>query len=213
MAIHIIKDLLPKAVATLAQPTKARAPSTEVLAKFEAFRGLGDPELEEMKAKSAQFVQDMLDDLPPRWLSLLGTSGAGKTMLARRIANIFRDHLDFTVIKADADQVVRRRGGFISWNKLATALREQDYRMFDDVARDWFVVVDDIGSEHASAFINAKLFEFCARRENKWTVFTGNLSLDQVGERFDTRIASRMIRHGSVVCDVEVPDFNTRSME
>lgn len=89
-------------------------------------------------------------------------------------------------------------------------MREGEYRVLDDLCQLSFLVVDDIGAEHGSAFINSKLYDLCARRETKWTVFTGNLSLSDIEQQIDARIASRMIRNGSVVVDVNVPDFNLR---
>lgn len=41
-------------------------------------------------------------------------------------------------------------------------------------------------------------------------LFTANLSLSDIEQRIDTRVASRMIRNGSTVVDVNVPDFNLR---
>jgi DNA replication protein DnaC len=212
-----MKDLLPKAVETLAQPTKANPPSTEVLDALKAFKTVvpddqdwvAEPQLVQMKNAAAQFMQDMLDDQNPHWLSFLGPSGAGKTMLARIIASIYRKKLDGGIIEENPTRIVRRHGGFVTWAKLVGELREKEYRMFDDICADWFVCLDDIGSEQATPFTNSKLYDFCARREKKWTVFTANLSLEQVSAR-ETRIASRMIRHGSVVCDVDLPDWNTR---
>jgi DNA replication protein DnaC len=106
--------------------------------------------------------------------------------------------------------ILRRRGGFVPWRKLATCLRESDYRMVRDVANDWFVCCDDLGSEYMTPFTRSGLVEFATLREGKWTVFTANLTLEQIGMTFDPRIASRLIRHGSVVLDVDVEDFNTR---
>lgn len=110
-------------------------------------------------------------------------------------------------------RIIRFRGDYVSWGTLARQLREGEYRILDDLCHLNFLVVDDIGAEYGTDFINSKLYELCSRRENKWTVFTANLSLSDIEQRIDTRVASRMIRNGSVVVDVDVTDFNLRKPE
>lgn len=192
-----------------------------MLERCDAFLTFDDPELERMKAAAESFVDDMRYGEPPRWVSFLGSSGAGKTMLAKWIKSIFKRDLDWKVdwpatektktASQPFGRIIRHRGGYQTWAGIARNLREQEYRMFDDLCALTFLVVDDIGAEHGSDFINSKLYELCSRRENKWTVFTGNLSLGDIEQRIDSRIASRMIRHGSVVVDVNVQDFNLRT--
>lgn len=173
-----------------------------------------------MKAAAEQFVAKMLSGKAKHWLSLLGTSGAGKTMLAKWINSVFKQHLDWKIdwpatekTKSPSQprgRIIRDRGDFVSWAKIARLMREGEYRVLDDLCQLSFLVVDDVGAEHGTTFIDSKLYELCSRRENKWTVFTANLSLADIESRIDARIASRMIRHGSVVVDVTVPDFNLR---
>lgn len=182
---------------------------------------MDDIQLVRMKAAAERFALEMLGHMAPRWLSLLGTSGAGKTMLAKWIKGVFKEHLDWQIIWPATEQtktestphgrIIRHRGGYQTWAGIARDLREQEYRKFDDLCALTFLVVDDIGAEHGSTFINSKLYELCSRRENKWTVFTGNLSLSDIEQTIDARVASRMIRHGSVVVDVDVPDWNMRN--
>lgn len=173
-----------------------------------------------MRTAAERFTLGMLCSRPPHWLSYLGTSGAGKTMLAKWIKGVFRQNLDWQIdwpateaTKTDSrphGRIMRHRGGYQTWANVARDLRNGEYRKFDDLCDLTFLVVDDIGAEHGSEFVNSKLYELCSRREQKWTVFTANLSLSDIEQRIDARIASRMIRHGSVVVDVNVPDFNLR---
>jgi DNA replication protein DnaC len=181
-----------------------------MLARFDSFQTLDDPQLTKMKLAAVEFAWHMVGKGSPRWLTLLGKSGAGKTMLARIVNRIFNYNLRGTVSYESSTIVQRYDGGFITWNKLATYLREGEFRVFDDICAHDFVVLDDIGSEHSTAFTNAKLFEFMNRSLGKWRVITGNLTLEQVGERLDVRIASRMIRDGNVVVDVDVKDWSLR---
>ena len=144
-----------------------------------------------MQLETARFITAYKRGYSPRWISLLGTSGAGKTMLAKEIWRICG-------------------GRFVTWTRVANMLREGEYRWFSDLMREHIVILDDIGSEYATPFIAAKLYEFLSERVGLWTVITCNLSLADIGNKLDVRIASRMLRGDSRVVDVEVPDFNLR---
>jgi DNA replication protein DnaC len=190
------------------------------LEKCQEFETFGDPQLELMKAAAESFLDDMRYGESPRWVSFLGSSGAGKTMLAKWIISIFKRDLDWKInwpaterTKTESQpygRIIRYRGGYQTWAGIARSMRDGDYRVLDDLCELTFLVIDDIGAEYGTDFINAKLYELLSRRERKWTVITGNLSLSDIEQRIDARIASRMIRHGSVVVDVNVPDFNLR---
>ena len=55
-----------------------------------------------------------------------------------------------------------------------------------------------------------KLYNLLNAREGKFTVITANLTLEDFNQQMDARIASRLIRNGSVVVDVIAEDFNMR---
>lgn len=218
-----IQNLLPKAAAELtAPPTNVESVSTTTLASFPGFKTLDDPVLQQMRDAAERFALEMLGHLPPRWISFLGSSGAGKTMLAKWINRVFKQNLDWKIdwpaterTKNESNphgRIIRDRGDFVSWAKIARLMREGEYRILDDLCQLTFLVIDDIGAEYGTDFINAKLYELLSRREHKWTVITGNLSLSDIEQRIDSRIASRMIRSGSVVIDVDVQDFNLRKV-
>lgn len=214
-----IKDIIPTAVEELVQPTKNDSDNTkgsarciELLEKaFEPFKTLDDPQLVKMKEAAANFAFKMLTSQKPHWLALLGTSGAGKTMLSKIIRDVFKTYLDGTIISETKTEIKRASGGFIRWRTLVQWAREGDYRAFEDVSQDYFVVVDDIGSEYPTDFTRSKMYELFDASECKWRVWTGNLTMSQIESQFDPRIASRMLRHGSVVVDVDLPDWNIRS--
>lgn len=163
-----------------------------------------------MRDEAIRFASDMLAGAEPRWLTLLGSCGAGKTMLARIISSIFRQNLYGKVEHENAERIIYYKGGFIRWSTMAQRLRDRDYDFFNDVCRHQFVAVDDIGSEQRTDFVIAKLFEFCNESEKRWRVITGNLSLEGIERELDPRISSRMIRHSSVVVDVDCQDYNLR---
>jgi DNA replication protein DnaC len=176
-----------------------------------------------MKTEAASFLDDMMNNREPRWLSLLGTSGAGKTMLAciigkwffrNRHAQINWPATERTKTEATPDgRIIRDRGGVINWgNAINNRMLKGDYDFLDDLRSYYFFTIDDIASEYERhrELSASKLYNVLEARLKKWTIITANLSLEQIGAKLDARIASRMIRGNSTVVDVEVQDFNLR---
>lgn len=216
-----IKTEVQKALETLALPTKGEATymqesenSTQLQASFST---LNDPNLKQMLDGAKRFCADMMRGENPHWLSFLGSTGAGKTHLAKQINSFFLRHLEGRLIPNQnlTRTQHRMRGGFVSWRRQSERLRNGDYDAMRGIREDYFVVLDDIGSEYKakSDFITAKLDEIIDSRLGKWTVITANLSLEQISEHLDVRIASRLLRGGSEVIDVDVPDYNLRDID
>lgn len=202
---------------------KADPVNTRAWERFNEFETFGDSQLEQMKREAVSFVDDMANDRQPRWLSFLGTSGAGKTMLAKIIWRIFRDtcymQIDWAASRRTQNEscphgrIIRYRGGFINWgNAINNRMLQGQYDFLEDMRDYSFFAIDDIASEYERhrELSASKLYNVLESRLKKWTVITANLSLDQIAASLDTRIASRMLRNESVVVDVNVPDFNLR---
>jgi DNA replication protein DnaC len=207
----------------LVQPMKVDPTNTEAWGKLESFQTLGDRQLEKMKRSAASFLDDMMCKRTPRWLSLLGTSGAGKTMLARLIWREwdirYQMEIDWEASKRTQSdsrpygELIRYRGGFINWgNAINNRMLKGDYDFLEDMRKYSFFAIDDIASEYERhrELSASKLYNVLEARLGKWTVITANLSLEQIGASLDTRIASRMLRNESMVVDVNVPDYNLR---
>ena len=184
-------------------------------AMFEPFKTLGDPALIAARSAAINFCISMGSARTPGyWLTLCGKSGIGKTMLAKLCARFFHRHLEmFVDERADPARERRlRKGGFKAWGDAITEMIGGDFTGLRNLRSDWFVVLDDIGTEHVRhrELATAKLYEVLNAREGLFTIITTNLSVQQVGEQMDTRIASRIIRHGAVVVDINAKDFNLR---
>jgi DNA replication protein DnaC len=182
---------------------------------FQPFKTCGDPALIEMKTAAMEFCLAMGSKFEPaRWLTLLGMSGTGKTMLAKLCAKFFNAHLTgFYDERFNPEKEIRyRAGGMRNWSKVMREMVEGDYTGLERLRGDWFVALDDIGAEYQRSreLSASKLYDVLNSREGLFTVITANLSQREIGEQIDPRIASRLMRHGGVVIEVKAKDFNLR---
>ena len=175
------------------------------------FETCGDDQLVRMRRAAAHFLADMVQGHPPRWLSLLGTSGAGKTFLADLIlAAVKRHKLSETEVSL-AGISYAGTVRMIFEVSLERMLQSREWGRFGDICNARFAVIDEIMGDLVPREISGpKLASLAERRLNRWTVFTANVGLQAIKEMRDARIASRMLRGGSEVIDVDVIDFNLR---
>lgn len=183
---------------------------------FEDFNDFGEPDLVSAREAAIQFVVDMSGGtVAPYWLTFLGNSGNGKTMLAKRISKWFRMKLrDLYDERFDGITEIRyRRGGFKSWEMVCDDMLNGDYSGIRDLSDDWFVCLDDIGTENARIrdLSISKLFQLFNRRLGLFTVVTANIDLEGINKRMDTRIASRLVRDGNIAIDVKAIDYALRN--
>jgi DNA replication protein DnaC len=170
------------------------------------FKTLGDPQLERMVQEAMRFEDEALKasvGRKPRWLSFCGPSGTGKTHIAsalfRCLGGAFHAHPS---LLSGAMK--------FTWPRLLPKLRNGEYHLLDDIRDCHLLFLDDFGTERPTEFALEKLYEIIESRNRKWTILTANLSVEQIGSKMDTRIASRLIRDGSIVVNVQAPDFNLR---
>ena len=197
-----IKEVTRAAVETLKQPTN------QSLMNMDAFKcpPLSDfdqefhPECGVAAIEVQRFVNACIED-QPTWLTLLGKSGVGKTMLARGISNYLRDEYRMEI-------------DFIRWITVCNYMREGNYGVFDWMAERRRLIIDDIGASHETPLSKAKICELAERRLGKPTIWTSNFLLENIASAIDARVASRMVRVGNRVVQFrECPDWGLHHYE
>lgn len=177
-------------------------------AKLAQFQTFNDPQLEGMLREATRFAAS-INYTAPYWLTLAGPSGNGKSHLVRAIWKQFMQQNRF-------DNSVKLHGNtgiWCDWRKFCNDIRCGQWDLAADLCDEWFVVLDDIATEHdPSGFIASKLDLIANARRQKWTLITVNLRLNEIAEKLDPRIASRMLRDNGVVYEINTTDYALRSM-
>ena len=147
-----------------------------------------------MGTSAGDFVREIRAKQSPRWLTLWGRSGTGKTFLARSIHGMFPG-----------------KAHWLDWVDLC-----RRYQCKEDITGRlrWacdaaLVVIDDAGAEHQTPATLALLHGLLQARIRRWTIITTNLSPDAWRQR-DERIGSRIIRDGNTHADCSTLDFAAR---
>jgi DNA replication protein DnaC len=193
-----------------APPTTEKPLNIKEWAEWFKFNTFGDPQLLNMVEKAARFVKAVRAGDPPYWLTLAGPSGAGKTFIAKRIYRHIQDIRKFSTKVVDGEFSYPTE--WMYWPKVAQDLQQQIES--DDVYHAphfQFLALDEVGGiRDASGYVSNRLAVMLGQRMDKWTIITSNLFVEQIGERLDTRIASRLIRDRNQVVEVDVMDYALR---
>lgn len=163
-----------------------------------------DPEIEAMISKCAAFGLDFKSKASPRWLTILGSTGTGKTHCANRLWEYTRNRSDFSKCKYQPEKIY--------WPKFISELKGgSSYDKMRDMWNWPVLYIDDIltGSDK-SDFTSEQLNTLMGCREGKWTIITSNLMLDQIGET-DTRMADRIIRGTNRFIEVKTESHSIRT--
>lgn len=175
------------------------------------FHTFGDPVLRNARDVVHRYVSDLSPEGRPHWLCLLGSVGTGKSHLARGILSNARGLWTFGE-DPKLGTTLRREMLWSDWRKVAKGIMAGQHDFSEALARAWLAVIDDVGvSYDKSGYLADQLDSILCDRLGKWTVITSNLSFADVREKLDSRIASRMIRGGSVICEMSTVDYNLRT--
>lgn len=212
--METIQSILPEALTAMRAPQTPAQPICTAKIKWD-FETAGEPQLAEMLAASQRFADEMKSGMTPRWLSMLGKSGIGKTHLATKLFGwCDRFGCFFTEPKTGASNC--HPIAFASWRRTADRLRNGEWGLIKELADKWFLVIDDLGAEFqgGSGAVKAALERLIDDRLGKWTVITSNLYTAEIAESIDTRISSRMLRGGSVIIQAKAAlDYSLRKKQ
>ncbi len=203
-AIRPLEKLLPNALtAASAQPTKDEPVNTKVWAEWLKLE-MHDNEIVALIEVCARYLMAIRDGAKPRWLSILGNSGTGKTHCARRIWGYNKRKTNWSKASFLPEEIY--------WPSFVSDLRAGDaYEKLRDMQRWPVLFLDDVCAERdTTGFASEQLNTLLGCREGKWTILTSNLLLGQIG-KVDPRIADRMIRSPNQFIEVNTKSHALRT--
>jgi DNA replication protein DnaC len=162
-----------------------------------------DPELMKMSTACHEWLLAFRDGKPPRWLTLLGKSGNGKTHCAFKLWNYASEKRDW--------QKMSYHHHVIYWPDFVQKLRLGESFQKREEIKTWPVLcLDDIGAERdPSGFAAEELNSLLGCRVGKWTIITSNKTFDAL-KAIDERISSRLVRPPNICVAVQTKDFAGR---
>lgn len=151
------------------------------------------PKVSDMIATAEWYVRRLRSpDKKPETVVFSGSSGCGKTHIARRIY-AFSKSYGADII--DTKHVSHWASKWFDWPLIAEAEDEDD---FDDflyqISQASFVVLDDVGSEsdrYKNGAPTSRLRRALEELRRTWCVLTSNLSQEEMCGHYDIRIADR----------------------
>ncbi len=167
------------------------------------FRTMGDPLLENMVVKSAQWALALKKSEAPHWISFIGTVGNGKTHCGTHLFNWAKEKFNWNWCAYVPHKVY--------WPDFVQQLRSGDAFTKRTEMKKWPVLfLDDIGAERdPSGFSSEELNTLLGCRMDQWTVLTSNKTMEAL-EQVDARIASRLVRGKNIMVECKAEDFGIR---
>jgi DNA replication protein DnaC len=195
--------LVPTVMKALSTPRHLPPTFNRRFAEWLSFDTFGDPQLVKTVVACQEWCNAFQGGATPRWLTLLGNSGAGKTHCCERL---FRWAIKRTRYWA-CGYIPRP----VYWPDFMQKLRTGDWYAYREDMKRWPVLfLDDIGAERdASGYAAEELNTLIGCRVGKWTLITSNKDVHGI-RAIDHRIASRMIRDENICCQVNTRDYAAR---
>ena len=169
---------------------------------FETFRprglpGMGDYQvnsLEQAYNHARQFASSLNG-----WLLLTGTYGCGKTHLAAAVANF--------AVSLGVPTLFLTVPDLLDWLRFSYGNSDVSYEeRFDEIRQITLLILDDFGTQNATAWAQEKLFQILNYRyiSRLPTIITSNQALDEIEERIRSRISDpALVTHVQILA----PDF------
>ena len=155
-------------------------------------RGLAPCVKEALDAADA-WVRDITTFGNPHWLTLFGRSGCGKTHLLKTAQYVLRQA---------GRQVIYR-----NWPAVMDEIIDGEWGHIAVMCRAHVLILDDIGAGYMASgrralIAAAKLYEIMEARLGRWTLLASNLAPQDISDRVDPRIASRLYRGENQLVDM-----------
>lgn len=175
---------------------------------FQDFKTFKDKTLVRMLDQAKTFCHQVnYNGAPdPYWLSFCGTSGTGKTFLADIMFDQLRGKKSLMDHPSLTCGTMRKH-----WPSVLQRIYDRESWHIDDMVDAHLLLLDEVScSADAKGFEREWLWRVLSGRAHKWTIITSNHSLEQIASLIDVRIASRMVRDGSVVVEINTVDYSNR---
>jgi len=173
-------------------------------AEWLGFETRADPELIKAATAAQEWATAFKAKESPRWLSLIGSSGTGKTHICRQLWNYAKQMSDWSRMDYFAQVVF--------WPEFVQRLRAGDsFEMRREMQRWPVLFLDDIGAERdPSGFAAEELNTLLGCRIDRWTLITSNKDAEGI-KAIDGRIFSRLIRGNNICVGIDTKDYSERT--
>ncbi len=163
-------------------------------------RGELNPREQKRLTYAAERAKEFADD-PHDWLVFRGPYGVGKTHLAAAIANQVARRGMSVMFVVVADLLDYLRATFETGSGISYDQR------FNEVRRAWLLVLDDVGAQHSTSWVQEKLFQILNYR------YVGSLPTvltvsEDSWQDLHPRLRSRL--HDGSICtllDLDIPSY------
>jgi len=135
------------------------------------------------------FVAEVLEKRNPRGLFIFGEVGLGKTFLLSAICNSLVEAGVPTLYAVFSDLIGEIKRSFGTENKAISESTLMDAARTAEV-----LILDDLGAEQITDFVTNRLFDIVNYRRihQKPLVLSSNLSIEELGSLYGSRISSRI---------------------
>lgn len=177
-----------------------------------------EPSLQRAADAVARFVAAVAAGAPPYWLTLTGIQGSGKTMLAKQA---FAEASQYN--PGNASVWIAGHGIYDGSNRRPRCVwytlpdfKEQmlggDYGLPEYLRQDFLVAMDDLGAARDTRdnALAEGLYRLADQRMGRWMLWTTNLTLKEIADRWDPRLSSRLIRDENRLVAISAPDYALR---